>query len=52
MPVWNHQWWLAHAVFAVGFFVLSYGVVRALLTPGGFSADLRGTERSTMLSRS
>jgi hypothetical protein len=50
--VWNHQWWLAHAVFAGGFFVLSYGVVRAVLTTGGFSADLRGTERSTMLSRS
>lgn len=50
--VWNHQWWLAHAVFAGGFFVLSYGVVRALLTTGDFSADLRGPERSTMLSRS
>jgi two-component system, cell cycle response regulator len=50
--VWNHQWWLAHAIFAGGFFVLSYGVVRALLTTGGFSADLRCPERSTMLSRS
>ena len=50
--VWNHPWWLAHAVFASGFFVLSYGVVRALLTTGGFSADLHCPERSTMLSRS
>jgi len=50
--VWNHQWWLAHAIFAGGFFVLSYGVVRALLTTGSFSADLRRPEPSTMLSRS
>jgi hypothetical protein len=34
---WNHPWWLAHAIFASGFFVLSYGVVRALLTTGAFS---------------
>ena len=35
--VWNHQWWLAHIVFATGFFVLSYGVVRAFLSTGAFS---------------
>lgn len=35
--VWNHQWWLAHAIFASGFFLLSYGVVRAFLTTGTFS---------------
>ena len=35
--VWNHQWWLAHIVFASGFFLLSYGVVRAFLTTGAFS---------------
>ncbi|HEX8109683.1 MAG TPA: hypothetical protein VF516_18255 [Kofleriaceae bacterium] len=35
--VWNHQWWLAHAIFASGFFLLSYGVVRAFLTTGAFS---------------
>jgi len=35
--VWNHQWWLAHIIFASGFFLLSYGVVRAFLTTGAFS---------------
>jgi signal transduction histidine kinase/DNA-binding response OmpR family regulator/HPt (histidine-containing phosphotransfer) domain-containing protein len=35
--VWNHQWWLAHIIFAGGFFLLSYGVVRAFLTTGAFS---------------
>jgi len=34
---WNHQWWLAHAVFACGFFLLSYGVVRAYQTTRSFS---------------
>lgn len=34
---WNHQWWLAHAVFASGFFLLSYGVVRAYQTTRAFS---------------
>lgn len=35
--VWNHQWWLAHVIFASGFFLLSYGVIRAFLTTGAFS---------------
>src|SRR5262249_20191135 len=26
---WNHMWWLAHAIFAAGFFLLSFGVVQA-----------------------
>ena len=34
---WNHQWWLAHVIFASGFFLLSYGVIRAFLTTGAFS---------------
>lgn len=34
---WNHQWWYAHAVFAIGFFFLSYGVIRAFHTTGAFS---------------
>jgi hypothetical protein len=34
---WNHQWWAAHAIFAGGFFVLSYGVVRALPAAGAAS---------------
>ncbi|BAZ93077.1 GGDEF domain-containing protein [Thiohalobacter sp. COW1] len=34
---WNHQWWLAHLVFAAGFLLLSYGVVQAYLTTGSFT---------------
>ncbi|MFL1547353.1 GGDEF domain-containing protein, partial [Pseudomonas sp. O39] len=34
---WNHMWWLAHAIFAAGFFLLSYGVVQAFLTTRSFS---------------
>lgn len=35
---WSHQWWLAHAIFAAGFFVLSYGIVQAFHTTRSFSA--------------
>lgn len=35
---WDHLWWLAHAIFAAGFFILSGGVVRALLTTRSFAA--------------
>ena len=31
-PAWTHLWWLAHAIFAGGFFILSHGLARALLT--------------------
>jgi diguanylate cyclase (GGDEF)-like protein len=34
---WNHMWWLAHIIFAAGFFVLSYGVVDAFRTTRSFS---------------
>ncbi|WP_194755959.1 sensor domain-containing diguanylate cyclase [Aliidiomarina indica] len=34
---WNHQWWLAHAIFAVGFMALSYSVIQGFLTTGSFS---------------
>jgi diguanylate cyclase (GGDEF)-like protein len=34
---WNHMWWLAHAIFAGGFFLLSYGIVQAFLTTRSFS---------------
>lgn len=34
---WNHQWWLAHLIFAAGFFMLSYGVVQAFHTTRAFS---------------
>lgn len=35
--IWNHQWWLAHGIFAAGFMALSYGVIQAFLTTGSFS---------------
>src|SRR5258708_16899538 len=31
------MWWLAHAIFAAGFFLLSYGVVQAFRTTRSFS---------------
>ncbi len=34
---WNHMWWLAHAIFAAGFFLLSYGIVEAFRTTRSFS---------------
>jgi len=34
---WNHLWWYAHGIFALGFFILSYGVVRAFHTTGAFA---------------
>ncbi|RDU96833.1 GGDEF domain-containing protein [Trinickia dinghuensis] len=34
---WNHMWWLAHATFAGGFFLLSYGIVQAFHTTRSFS---------------
>lgn len=33
---WNHQWWLAHAIFAAGFFVMSSGIVQAFHTTRSF----------------
>lgn len=34
---WDHIWWLAHAIFATGFMVISYGVIQAFLTTGSFT---------------
>jgi len=53
---WDHQWWLAHAIFAAGFFLLSYGVAQAYLTTRSFATvysveqileDLRQQTRQT-----
>lgn len=41
---WSHMWWLAHGIFAGGFFVLSYGVVTAFFTTRAFSTVLRQEE--------
>lgn len=35
---WNHQWWYAHLLFAIGFLVLSHGVIRAFHTTGAFAS--------------
>ncbi len=50
---WNHMWWLAHAIFAGGFFLLSYGIVQAFHTTRSFStiysqADLLARLREEM----
>lgn len=34
---WNHMWWLGHAIFAGGFFFLSYWVVLAFHSTRAFS---------------
>ena len=33
---WNHLWWLAHGIFAGGFSILGYGVLKAYLTTQSF----------------
>nr|WP_246327123.1 GGDEF domain-containing protein [Burkholderia guangdongensis] len=50
---WNHMWWLAHVIFAGGFFLLGYGVVQALETTRSFGAiysqqDLMGRLAESM----
>ena len=35
--IWNHQWWLAHIIFAGGFLILSYGVVQAYASTRSFA---------------
>ena len=42
--IWNHQWWLAHVIFASGFMALSYGVIQAFLTTRSFSKVYSQTE--------
>ncbi|GAC1519376.1 MAG: GGDEF domain-containing protein [Collimonas sp.] len=34
---WNHMWWLAHAIFAGGFFFLSYGIIQAFHATRSFA---------------
>ncbi|NPT62357.1 GGDEF domain-containing protein [Paraburkholderia elongata] len=47
---WNHMWWLAHAIFAGGFFLLSYGVVQAFLTTRSFATIYSQEELSARLA--
>jgi len=49
---WNHMWWLAHAIFAGGFFMLSYGVVQAFLTTRSFSKIYSQEELMVRLAES
>lgn len=35
--IWDHQWWLAHLIFASGFLLLSYGIVQAFLSTRSFA---------------
>ena len=47
---WNHMWWLAHAMFAGGFFLLSYGVIQAFRTTRSFSTIYSQGELMARLS--
>lgn len=47
---WNHMWWLAHAIFAAGFFLLSYGVVQAFRTTRSFATIYSQEELMTRLA--
>ncbi|MEY9460381.1 GGDEF domain-containing protein [Bradyrhizobium ottawaense] len=49
---WNHMWWLAHAIFAGGFFLLSYGVVRAFRTTQSFATIYSQEEMTARLAKS
>jgi diguanylate cyclase (GGDEF)-like protein len=48
---WNHMWWLAHAIFAGGFFLLSYGVVQAFRTTRSFSTIFSQEELMARLTQ-
>jgi diguanylate cyclase (GGDEF)-like protein len=47
---WNHMWWLAHAIFAGGFFLLSYGVIQAFRTTRSFSTIYSQEEMTARLA--
>jgi diguanylate cyclase (GGDEF)-like protein len=47
---WNHMWWLGHAIFAGGFFLLSYGVVQAFRTTRSFATIYSQEELMTRLA--
>jgi diguanylate cyclase (GGDEF)-like protein len=47
---WNHMWWLAHVIFAGGFFLLSYGVIQAFRTTRSFSTIYSQGELMARLS--
>lgn len=55
---WNHPWWLVQAISSMGFCILSWGVVRALLTTRSFTVAysqeqlLRALEQQKALTES
>ncbi|MEO6279596.1 GGDEF domain-containing protein [Roseateles sp.] len=49
---WNHMWWLAHAIFAAAFFMLSFGVAQAFRTTRSFSTIYSQEELMARLARS
>jgi PAS domain S-box-containing protein len=49
---WTHLWWLSHAIFAGGFFVLSFGLARAFLTTQSFAHVYDAEEMSVLLAAS
>jgi hypothetical protein len=48
---WNHLWWFAHAIFASGFLLLSYGVVQAFRTTQSFVTVYSQTELMDQLRK-
>jgi two-component sensor histidine kinase/ActR/RegA family two-component response regulator len=47
---WSALWWLAHGIFAAGFFVLSYRVMRAYSTTRAFTAVFNEAEMMARLA--
>lgn len=48
---WNHLWWLAHLIFAGGFFMLSFGVIQAFHTTRAFATVYSQEELMRRLER-
>lgn len=49
---WTHLWWFAHIIFAAGFLVLSYGIVRSYRFTRSLSALYSEEEMLARLTRS
>lgn len=48
---WDHLWWLAHAIFAIGFSVIGWGVISALLTTKSFASAFSQEQLMRALER-
>lgn len=49
---WTYLWWMAHAIYAGGFFLISYAVVRAFHTTKSFRTVLTDEEMVARLAAS